>query len=207
VIKVKSSAFTLIELLIAFVLGVTLLTGVFSLYIFIYGRHNTVKEYSEKCDEVFYSFQRLRSVFQTIVPKSSINHSKGDVYFYTSEKGMLFTYDKGPDLYPGFSGNVLGELILTEGGDLLLLTWAMEDELHPVKQELLLSGISELVFQFFYPKTEECWSDSWDKSRIHYPLFFKIICIKKETLEKVVFSFEFSSSIHGLGDPNYSYEY
>ena len=190
--KYNRYSFSLIELLIAFSLGVFLLVSLFSVHVIIRQHHKKAREFSKGVLEEAYVFQRLQTLFTSIL-------NTNESVFYTNGNSLIFTYDNGPDLNPSFSGSVLGQILVDEEDRLLLLTWSLEDPTHPKKEEIFMHSTNSISFSFFHPLLESRF-DQWDKSIEFFPVSIKIVCRKSDNQLKQ-FSYEFSPSYHGLGDP------
>lgn len=153
----KLHNFLLLEVLIAMALSMILLSTLMAFY-FEINRINLALEKEQNA-----SFQNLllSTRLAEVLPRTI---SGKDLLFYTSNVGVLgsgssaltFLFDNDIKLDPNFSNNVVGRLYVNDSHQLCLAIWPSftrwnDFEIPPVKQEILLSGVNHLSFEFYVP--------------------------------------------------------
>lgn len=217
--KIKKYSVTLIEVLIATVLTMILLTSMTFFYkqVILIGRESE-KLQSEQF-RLAYLEKRLASIIPTII---SPTDQAQDFYFYTSDVSingnnlsLVFTYDNGVNLDNNLANHVLGRLFIDKKDNLVLGTWPSPKRwgVNPnleMKREVLLENVSDLNFEFYVPPKRERdlvlkpkqqaveiapenhWHKSWSYRLNQLPPMIKIHMTKKNDKKLVPLTFAFS---------------
>ncbi len=134
-----------------------------------------------------YAQQRLQRILSNV----------GRPFFTsTSDKSLLFIFDRGPFEHPKLSGKVLGRLYFDEPSNSLCLgIWPYPDkdhpEYHPSQTVVLLDGVAQCYFSFYsppdlfqkpvdpeevgHPRPREGWQDEWLNSYDTMPALVKVV--------------------------------
>ena len=160
----KRRYFTLLEALIAALLAITVLTAVSYFYHEIDYINTKTALLQKESFEQRYAEGRLASTLTRAVPERD---PKKDFFFMTvndpgglfhkdGTTSLLFVYDNLVDLNHSLSNHVLGRLYLDPHGNLSLATWPSpkrweSSDSPPIKNEILLTNVDSLKFQFFIP--------------------------------------------------------
>jgi hypothetical protein len=146
------------------------MTVLYSVYAQVQAMEHRLEEVREEGFKWRYVNSRLGKAL-----RQADGEERGQDYFYTVDDGqrsLVFTYDRGVDIRPAFSGLVLGRLMLDEERRLLLLSWPLpEDGKIDVRmhQEVLLEGVEAWSLRFFKPpnpkegQLQGLWQTSWTK--------------------------------------------
>jgi len=196
----KRVSLTLIEVLLTF--GLTAILSTFLLTSLIqYIRHSRDIEKAEKT--VFtraHLQQRLTSLLYPMKDQPE--------EFYTKENTLCFKFDNGIDPNKAFSGFIDGELFLKKSSDLkkkfdlcLKITGSRSETELPVREEILLTGVKAIQFQFYdSQKTDGSIEKKteWDKEN-GKPMFFVLkITPAKEGAKSLHFPFYLRKETNGL---------
>jgi len=215
--KFKKNHVTLIEVLIATVLTMMLLTSI----TFLYRQVTLINKESERLQKeqfrLTYLEKRLGSIIPTII---SPTDTSSDFYFYTSDglihdnQSLVFTYDHGVNLDKNQSNHLLGRLYVDKN-NLVLATWVSPKRwaLNPnieMKKEVLLENVSDLNFEFYMPPKkdrelvvkansqtpditlENHWHKTWSYKYNQLPPMMKIHFKKLIDNKTIPFTFAFS---------------
>lgn len=146
----KKLKFTLLEVLIALGLTLLLLSTLLSLYVNI-EKTASWWQREEKTQFTLRVFtHRMTNIFMRLL---EIDQKKS--FFFTSDSGLIFSYDNGASLDRTFSGPVLGQLFIDSKGDLYLITWP-EKELWgdsgtpPFHREVLMKNLASMQLSFLH---------------------------------------------------------
>ena len=167
----RRSYVTLIELIIAAALTALVLTTL----LFFYSQVGTIGRDLDKAkEENFkhrYAEARLSTVFPNIV--SEKNNERDFVFFSFIDEGagkggsqnLIFTFDNDISLDKGFSNHVIGRLFVDSKGRLILAYWPspkrwIEGKTPDMKQEVLLTDVEDVSFDFFVPPDRKKESDA-----------------------------------------------
>lgn len=216
--KIKNPI-TLIEVLIASLLTMIILTGL----TFFFAQVMSMNATSEKLQKEQFKLGFLEKRLATILPKviSPTDPSK-DFYFFTSEalnsgQSLVFTYDNGVQLSKEHSNHLLGRLFLDEGNLVLAsITSPKRWELFPnptLQREVLLENVTSLQFEFYVPPKKDRsalvsqnpsidliadnqWHKSWSPDFKQLPAMIKIHIKKdiQESQETILFAFPLPKS-------------
>ena len=202
----KKRAFTLLEVVIAASLSISLITVLFYFYyqtILIGGK---IEEEQRK-RFVFRTLEaRLGAVFPKIFSKRALE--KDFVFFSTSQasfmksgtESLVFSFDNCITLDKKFSYQVIGRLFVNPAGQLILALWPSQrswsnEELPLLHRQILLEGVEDLKFSFFVPSTLENsvippevknqWVRDWHKDYQTLPAIVRVSLVFKEKKERV----------------------
>ena len=212
---------TLIELMIA--MGLTLL--VISTMSYFFRHVNAINRAMDNLQEESFQKRYLESRLMDIIPKAvSATDQKHDFLFFSAPdsaglfknrtQSILLTFDNCVNLDSNFSSHVLGRLYLDEEDRFCLAMWPSykrwkENEIPPMKKEILLENVEELRFEFFAapdkgktrrkkPKIELPpnlfgeWTNEWKSQYQQLPAIVKIHLIHKVKDEEELMIFAFT---------------
>lgn len=159
----KQRAFTLLEVLLAAFLSAILLGAVTQLYYLLEAHAQMAKKVRKELFSEQYLQFRLASLFASAENKKI----QGQTVFFSSRGGgtksvgdsLVFIPDRGVDLYPEFSNQVLARLYLSTDKRLVLAYWPLPERwkghgVPPFQLEVLAENVDSLHFSFFSPPTE-----------------------------------------------------
>jgi len=207
--KIKKKQMTLIEVLIASILTMVILTSLS----FFYAQVTGMNKMSEKLQKEQFKLAYLEKRLSTVIPKIiSPTDPNKDFYFFTSDvlssgTSLVFTYDNGVQLSKEHSNHLLGRLFL-EDNNLVLASFASPKrwERYPnptLLKEVLMENVQSLNFEFYVPPKKEKsavvphplsdliegnrWHKSWPQHYQQLPAIIKIqikivIAGKEETM-------------------------
>lgn len=204
--KVQRRPFTLLEVLIAMGLAAVLLTALLGAYQYV----NMTSYAQQKAQKEAFQKRLLQERLSTILTSalSPTQVKKEDFAFFTLDNGLAFVYDRGVDVDPFFANDVLARLYVHDD-KLMLAMWPLKSRWKeggspPMKQEVLMEGVSHIEFRFWMPpdvtkgpidttdaasRKEEHWvtgwNDVWQASYKALPVFIRVAIIKEH--EEVVF--------------------
>lgn len=160
----RKNHFTLIELLISMALTTLILTTL----MFFYKQISYLNTKFDEAQKESFELRFLESRLSYILPRTAYERTvKHDFYFFTepdyhsvfknNSQSLIFTFDNGINHDKSFSNHVLGRLYLDRSGNLTLGMWPSparwsNDELPPMKKEILMENVRSLSFQFFIPQ-------------------------------------------------------
>ena len=154
--KLKKSAFSLIEVLIALALTSLILVSVMS----IFRQVSQMSRISEGLQQENFRLRYLENRLSQIFPRAvSATAKQKDFYFFTSQNppGLVLSYDNGVSKQKEFSNHVLGRFFLDpQTRRFYLATWPSPQRWlpnlpPPIKLEVLLEDVQELSWDFFVP--------------------------------------------------------
>jgi hypothetical protein len=161
-LKTKRHYVTLIEVLIATVLTMILLTAI----TFFYRQVSLINFESEKLQKDQFRSAYIENRLSTIIPKIiSPTDIHKDFYFFTSDvyaqdgnQSLVFTYDGGVQLGKDDSHHQLGKLYVYEK-KLILASWVSPNNFGQninldFKKEILMDDVTNLSFEFYVPPTK-----------------------------------------------------
>lgn len=159
----RRQAMTLLEVLIASVLTMLLLSTLTYLYREVQVINTQIEKTQKEQFERAYAQKRLSSIFpKTLSPTSP----KKDFFFYTSgswdgltkdgSPSLVLSFDHGINLDKDHAAHVLGRIFLSPEGNLCLATWPSparwEKGTPPsLKKEIILKDVQSLSFEFYVP--------------------------------------------------------
>jgi type II secretory pathway component PulJ len=194
---------TLLEVLIAIAL-VSILTSVCLGY---YRQIHLLNHELENLRKESFLEKTLQYRLSKIIP--AITLSKDDPYFYLSvdsnqymeSNSLVFVYDRGVDIQPQFSNEVLARLYLNSKKQVCISYWPRPSKWKydepPMITEILKDGVEALSFSFYEPKQ---WLNEWDQEKEKLPAMLKIT-FKGESEE--TYSYPLAQSKFQI---NYPYE-
>lgn len=217
--KKRQRHVTLIEVLIASMLTMILLTAIIS----VYRQVTLVDKESEKLHKEQFKLAYLEKRLSTVIPRiiSPTDPSK-DFYFFTSNnisgESLIFTYDHGISLKKEKAGHLLSCLYL-DGKNLVFASWVTPKhwDANPnpeMNKEILLEDVSSLEFEFYMPpkkdrskmvpktkadfelQPENHWHKNWSYKNQELPAMVKIHITKKlfDKTETMTFAFALPNS-------------
>jgi len=193
---IKKHAFSLLEVIIAALLFSMLAVVLFSTLRNIVVSNTYLVKLNKREEEVQFAFCRLSKMFFSTCKE---NKKKKDTkpIFYTLDTNkdgkptsLVFAMNNQTDMDERLSGSIIVQ-IAKEGSNLYVYYWPMprknEEDPTCLKKELLLSGIQEMSFSFFYTKekmrnqtnkiTEKIEKDEPDDSKwqTYWPFEFRAL--------------------------------
>lgn len=153
---------TLIEVLIAMMLTVLVLTTL----MFFYQQVSTINIDIDKVKAEHFRLRYVENRLSYVLPRAINEKGKNSdfVFFTLNDEGigmngsqsLIFTFDNDVSLDKIFSNHVIGRLFLDKDGRLILAYWPSPKRLEgvaqiPMKREVLLEGAESLAFEFFIP--------------------------------------------------------
>jgi len=159
----RRQAMTLLEVLIASVLTMLLLSTLTYLYREVQVINTQIEKVQKEQFQRAYVQKRLSTVIPKIIAPISQNN---DFFFYTSSSwdgltkdgapSLVLTFDHGVNLDKDHASNVIGRIFLDPQGNLCLATWPSPKRWEPgrqpsMKKEILLSNVHSLSFEFYVP--------------------------------------------------------
>lgn len=190
----KLSAFTLIEVMVAFSLMALLIGTLFFWYRSTVTTQNSLKAAQTTLLEERFCDQKLEQFFKNI---AAIDE-KAETVFFTSqedqnrvvETSLVFHLNNGPHMHPSLSGVVLARLYVDKASKLLCIGLWPKLGLEPSLTIPLLGQIESCSFSFYYPPKNPAlivdpeqigkahlatgWQKDWEKSYQELPLFIKV---------------------------------
>jgi hypothetical protein len=163
--KAKHSL-TLLEVAIALVLTGILLSVLWKVYHNWYKTYETVQVLQAKAHKKLFVKERLEKLSSAIS-----TYHEGHMLFNPSTESLCFCYKGEADPTPSFNGMVRSLLYVDSAKQLCLASWSSSKE---SRIEVLKDRVSSLSFAFFDTQTRS-WSDFWEESLDHLPLFVKVI--------------------------------
>lgn len=153
----RRRSFTLIEVLISMGLVSMLMAALLGMYSHFAFLKRDLKVAREKGFRLSYLQSRLSRALSQVVPEA---HKQFALYTSDFEgPSLVFVSDNGVDIVPNYSNLIVQRLYLNNQGMLCLASWPMPERIEsgsiPMRHEVLLDGIEEIEFEFFYPSEEE----------------------------------------------------
>jgi hypothetical protein len=158
----RNQFFTLLEILIALVLTVVLLTTLTFFYRQVMELNSKTEEIQKESFKRRYAENRLSAIFPQAVSEST---KKKDFFFFTvadlggffapgSSASLIFTFNNKVHLSKQFSQHVIGRIYLDPMKRLCLATWPSINQWNgganlPLHFEVLLEEVESLKFGFF----------------------------------------------------------
>lgn len=213
---------TLIELLIALLLGSFLFTGLLSFYFLVNQIDEKQTKESEFTTSWQYTHQRLLNIMSKISCNTALNQrgfpNEKSSFFYTCEptdtsynNSLVFTHKSRSSSTTKLSPTILSKLFINEQNQLILLTWSLpkkgtkEEDFYPgdAIKEVLMENIYKFEMIFYshnLEKTEEnLWAQhSWPFTKKSVPEFIKFSLYLDETMENLP-SIEFACPLPRSG--------
>lgn len=219
-VKVQKRPVTLMEVLIAMGLLAVLMSSLFGYYRQLEVIGTRIKELRSDSFQYRYSQYRLAQLLPKVV-----NENNKDHVFFTSDQvaetirgsSLVFTFDRGVDIDPEFSNEVLARLFLDDGGRLCLATWPAPsrtgESIPPMHREVLLNKVTALAFQFFVPPPtsdqpidtsdkvttgkeqvippQGQWLDRWEANYQGLPAMVRVLVTRRDKGETKTLTFAF----------------
>lgn len=156
--KLKKRPLTLLEVILAMILSMALLTGLAG----IHWQMTAIGIKAENEREEQFRYQLLRHRITTLLGKVKAPEKSKDRFFFISEtapyEGVVFSYDNGNSLNKPFSNNVISRLFLHDG-QLLLVTLPVPsqwtEEQPPHLMEVLADEVTEFEVDPLYDESEK----------------------------------------------------
>lgn len=196
----KKRAFTLLEVLISCSL-LTLLMGT------LFFSYRQVASPLPKEEEE--SFWKVRE--ESFVQKRLTRVFKTAETLFSTEKSLVFTFERPPSDNPYLSGTVLGALFHDPQENVLALTLWPDPQTHlrtPSETTLLLENVKKATFSFYFPPPSTYhpvdpqkigdsypltgWQDVWKKTYQTLPVMLKI-CVTYGNDQTVDYIFDLPS--------------
>lgn len=156
---IRKRFMSLIEVLIALVLTVAILMTLTFFY-------RQVTEIGAEVDRVNiknFNMRYIEARLAHVLPRAVKNNEKDFIFFSVGDEGLtksgsqslIFTYDNKISFAKPFSGHVLARIYLDKNGNLMIAywpspkRWEKNQELPPMKKEMLFQGAENLAFEFY----------------------------------------------------------
>lgn len=196
----RRGSFSLIELLISFVLFSVLLLSL-SWMFWGYLRYDT--EIENRIEQAAI-FQANTSRLQRILSNVHFENANKHIFYSAEgesslEKGesLIFTYDAGVELPPVFSNINIGKLYLDQDNKLMLASWPSREQYKgdtpPMRQEVLFEDVTLCSLKFFSAREpvttptskgieKGVWVSSWSKDYNSCPTLIEVHLTFKESV-------------------------
>ncbi|MCP5470303.1 MAG: DUF1494 domain-containing protein [Chlamydiales bacterium] len=136
-------SFSLLEVVISLSLFAALLSSLFWWYNHLAVGRKSLSETKWPTLEKRYAYQRLDRIFK-----------KADAPFFTTENGIVFTFDRGPHENPLLANRVLARLYHNQNEKRLDLALWPHNEVHdqtPTESFTILPHVKECSWEFYTP--------------------------------------------------------
>lgn len=156
--KIVKRSVTLMEVLIAMVLTVLVLTTL----TFFYQQVIVIGTQIDRSKEEEFYIRYVENRLSDVLPRILAPGDKNYAFFSLGDEGitklgsqsLVFTFDNGVSMDKQVANSVVGRLYVDPEGRLILAYWPTprrwdKTELPPMKKEILLSGIESMEFAFF----------------------------------------------------------
>lgn len=159
----RKRAMTLLEVMIAMVLTMLLLSTLSYMFLFVEKINQQSESKQERAFASLYLEERLNYLLRHAYSPRSVDHH---YYFFTSQtqdgalfkpgtSSLVFSFDNGNVVNKPFAGHVIGRLYVNHMSQLVLAVWPLPTDQKkqdsPVHKEVLLNNVSSLEFFFLVP--------------------------------------------------------
>lgn len=159
-IRIEKRYVSLIEVLIAIVLTIAIMTTL----TFFYSQVTEIGAEVDRVNIKNFNMRYIEARLADILPKAvgEKNKEKDFVFFSIGDEGLtkpgsqslIFTFDNEVSLAKVFSGHVLARIYLDKNGNLMIAYWPSpkrweKNQEPPMKKEMLFQGAENLAFEFY----------------------------------------------------------